>query len=348
VRRRVDVALGVVKASSCRFQLGKEMGCLEGVMKQLEKACAGQGIALDWPGLIHALTNVARAGAKYNDFGTVDNDVQRLEIILDDLTDALNVADAVQSLLRKMQQGMQGLENLPNEQEDNAAAIGTTAKEVASAKRTSMLYWAEAAVHALKKEDVCAPGEAMTQARDQMQKASKMCESICQDEKAESLQNFCLQPQMVFIQWCFALASLVQMDAIEGYNLAPNQKQLETILKSLANVGGHVESVDICGNLEVFFSRRCEPAEAGVFAALRNSLLPEACVDEEDVKEKSTCAICGHSVGNDCGVLLSLPCLHRVHENCCGSRSTEGYPACPFHCAAPFQSARLPLHLRQY
>ena len=51
---------------------------LEGIMKQLNNTLAGQGISIDWPGLILALSSVARAGVKYSDFGTVDNDPIRL------------------------------------------------------------------------------------------------------------------------------------------------------------------------------------------------------------------------------------------------------------------------------
>merc|ERR1712025_989291 len=101
-----------------------------------------------------------------------------------------------------------------------------------------------------------------------------MCESICQEEKEAPSTNVSLQPQMVFFQWCVALASLVQIDAIEGCSMEPNQKLLVESLQCLGNVGGHIESVDICGNLEVFFSRRQEKDSMAVFASLRSSLLP--------------------------------------------------------------------------
>jgi len=192
----------------------------------------------------------------------------------------------------------------------------------------------------------------MRSARGLMRKASNVCESICQEGKDVSSQFFGLQPQMVFNLWCVALATIVRIDALEGLDMEPSSLMSQTLLvktlQGLAGVGGYIESVDICGNLEAFFSQRGEESHTAVFAALRNSLLVGACVDEMDFKEKSVCSICNVITAEASGVLLSLPCLHRVHENCCSNRKGEGYPACPLRCATTFQSARLPEHLRIY
>jgi len=50
--------------------------------------------------LIHSLTSVARAGAKYGEFGALDNDVHSLQRVLDDLTDVWIVVDSVESFLK--------------------------------------------------------------------------------------------------------------------------------------------------------------------------------------------------------------------------------------------------------